>query len=69
MSEHVRVNVADSRFLRHTLYQLVIAVRVARPAEVINDDKLSLICVISRGENRGKYPFLSLSKTHIRYLY
>ena len=39
MSEHVRVNVADSRFLCHTLYQLVIAVRVARPAEVINDDK------------------------------
>ena len=33
------MNVADSRFLRHTLYQLVIAVRVARPAEVINDDK------------------------------
>ena len=39
MSEHVWVNVADSCFLCHTLYQLVIAVRVARPAEVINDDK------------------------------
>ena len=34
------------------------------PAENKNHrkDTLSLVCVISRGENRGKYPFLSLSK-------
>lgn len=33
------------------------------------EDTLSLVCVISRGENRGKYPFLSLSKNYIRYFY
>ena len=28
------------------------------------EDILSLVCVIPRGEKRGKYPFLSLSKNH-----
>ena len=52
---------------RHAAYDLlgegeISCIRLGNAYKIPKINTLSLICVISRGENRGKYPFLSLSK-------
>ena len=39
MAKHVWVNILETGFLCYTLYQRIVTIRVARPTEIVNDDK------------------------------
>lgn len=45
MAKHVWVNILETGFLCYTLYQRIVTIRVARPTEIVNDDKCLALTV------------------------